>query len=430
MTKTVLFLATLVAFVFLAVTGNAAAAGWQGSFNASYQAASPGETITVPPGTITGDQVIRPRANLQNLSVPCAPGQTSVCVHFVTSGPTTVNGVLEIRGSSVWVEGRDQLRFNGYVDTEADSNATRPDHVIVEGTSSPNFGVFNAERVWFRNMDVGPATVTGASCRIIEGKGQENKIGWGGSVTFVPKDIVLDGLHVHDQNGDKGRELGDCHFGGLFLVTVDGLTIRNSVFERNVIYSMQVQNFEGPPAKRVLLEHNSWGCAVGWLYEGARCEQRPLQFDYPVGSEFTLTDNLSANDPAGLYACIVGNCGGVDAQNRPLSVKARETGTLDFPLSTTAPPLTVTPPPPPPPPACPGTTLTLTQVGSDATTVTLAWQAVTGAAGYRFSTSAAPGKYSNTWDGARTTVRFAKVPAGGCYRVEALAVIADGGKQG
>jgi hypothetical protein len=83
-----------------------------------------------------------------------------------------------------------------------------------------------------------------------------------------------------------------------------------------------------------------------------------------------------------------------------------------------------------PPPVCPGTTLTLSVVGSDATTVTLGWSPVAGAAGYRFSTSVVPGKYSHTWDGSRSSVRFAKVPPGGCYRVEALAVIADGGKAG
>lgn len=419
------------ALAVLALSANASAADWKGSFNASYQAAKPGDVISVPPGTISGDQVIAPRADLQNLPVPCAwPDQTGACIKFVTSGPTIVNGVLEIRGSSVWVAGGGQLRFNGYVDTEANSNATRPDGIIVEGTSSPNFGIFNAERVWFRNMDVGPATVSGANCGIREGRGMENKIGWGGSVTFVPKDIVLDGLHVHDQNGDKGRELGDCHYGGLFLVTVDGLTIKNSTFERNVIYSIQVQNFEGPPAKRVLLDHNSFSCAVAWLYQGAGCEQRPLQFDYPPGSEFTLRDNLSANGAAGLYGCIVGSCGGVDAQNRPLSVKARETGTIDFPDSTTAPPLTVTPPPPPPPPpACPGSTIALTKVAETATTVTLAWQPVSGATGYRFSRSD-QARRSHTWDGNQSTVKFGKIPGGGCYRVEALGVLASGGAAG
>jgi hypothetical protein len=86
-----------------------------------------------------------------------------------------------------------------------------------------------------------------------------------------------------------------------------------------------------------------------------------------------------------------------------------------------------TPDPPPPPPACPGTTLPLTKIAEDATTVTFRWTAVPGVAGYRFS-STANSRRPNTWDVTRTTVRFAKGAT--CYRVEALGVIADGGATG
>jgi hypothetical protein len=128
-------------------------------------------------------------------------------------------------------------------------------------------------------MDVGPATVS-SGCAIKEGPGYENKIGFGGGVTFVPKNVTIDGLLIHDQNGDAGRIASDCHFGGLFLVTVDGLVIRNSVFSQNVVYNIQVQNFSGPAPTNVTLENNWFGCSVDWLYNGTKCAgQADLQFN-------------------------------------------------------------------------------------------------------------------------------------------------------
>lgn len=399
------------------------AADWKGSFDASYQAASPGDTITVPAGTY-GKQVIGYRANVANLANGCTVAAPAKCIRFVMSGPVTLNGPLEIRGSSVWIQGGAQLVAKGYVDTEADSVANHPDHVVVEGTRSPSFGVFNADTVHFRDMDVGPATVTGANCGIREGVGQENKIGFGGGVTYVPRNIVLERLKIHDQNGDKGRELGDCHWGGLFLVTADGLTVKDSVFEANVVYHVQIQNFGGAPAaKRVVFDHNSFSCPADWIYVAVRCDgQKAVQFDYDPAGQFTLTNNVAANGTNGLYGCYVGNCGNFSS--------LIQSGNVDLANSLVAPPLLGgNPPPPPPPPVCPGPSLSLTVVAQDATTVTFAWTPVANATGYRFSRSD-QAKRSHTWDAGRSTVKFGKIQGGGCYRVEALGVIADGGSAG
>lgn len=50
------------------------------------------------------------------------------------------------------------------------------------------------------------------------------------------------------------------------------------------------------------------------------------------------------------------------------------------------------------------------------TTVTLGWEPVPGAVGYRFSSSTSQ-KFSHTWDPERSTVRFSKAE---WYKVEAL----------
>lgn len=417
--------------VALALPASSFAADWKGSFDASYQAAQPGDVITVPAGTY-GNQTIQYRGSVANLSGGCTPSSTAKCIAFVMGGSVTV-GKLEIRGSSVWVQGGDKLRATGYIDTEADSTANHPDHVIVQDARATSFGVFNADTVTFRNLDVGPATVfwNGSSevcCR--EGSGMENKIGSGGGVSYVPREITLDGLRIHDQNGDASRLQpgADVHFGGLFLQSADGLTVRNSVFERNVVYHVQVQNFGNmPPAKRVVFDNNSFGCPVDWLYvTPLRCDgQHPIQFDYDVGSEFTLTNNVAAYG-GGLFQCYVGTCGGL------AGVKANQRGNVILDNAVTAPPLlngNTPPPPPPPPPTCPGTSLTLSKVAETASTVTLAWQPPTGAIGYRFSATGNP-KRSHTWDGTVSTVRFAKLTGGGCYRVETLFSGPDGGFPG
>lgn len=302
-------------------------APWKGSFDASYQSAPLGSVIVVPSGSY-GNQLINWRADVAQKG-----GQM---IKFVMGGPVTLTR-LEVRGSAVHVDGGNMLNVKGYVDTEANSNAQHPDNNLFENLKCVSIGAFNSEKTTFRKCEVGPATAywNGKSQVVArEGSGMENKIGFGGDVTFVPKDIVFDGCYIHNQNGDSTRlqSGADVHFGGLFLVTVDGLTIKNCIFERNVVYHIQIQNFEGPKAKRVLIDHNSFGAPVEWLYEGDVPDgQRAVQFDYDPGTEFTLSNNVCANGANGLYGCYVGNCGGLTG--------VKVSGNVDKPVSTTAPPL-------------------------------------------------------------------------------------------
>lgn len=454
----------MIVVVFGVLQGTANAADWKGSFNASYQAAQPGDTITVPAGTIQGNQIIEYRSGVANLSNPCTTANTTKCIHFVMAGPVTVNGIIEVRGSSVWIDGgpNKQLRATGYISVETGGITTNhPDHIIVEGFKTVSFGAFNVDTMTFRNGDVGPCTAfwTGrspAACR--EGSGFESKIGFGGGNTFVPKDVTLDGMFIHDQNGDSSRlqNGADVHFGGLFIVTVDGLTVKNSVFQANVVYHVQIQNFSGPPAKRVVFDNNSFSCPVDWLYvTPLRCDaQDAIQFDYDPAGQFTLTNNIAANGTGGLYGCYVGSCGGLSS----LIVS----GNVEIQNSTTAPPLLNggNPPPPPacsngkdddgdgkidgadsgcsgpgdtdekdptPPPMCQppaGTTLlSVVKTAETSSTITLGWSAVSGAVGFRFGTAvqgASPTKFSHTWDGQRVSVKFSKAPAGQCYWIEPL----------
>ena len=134
-------------------------------------------------------------------------------------------------------------------------------------------------------MDVGPATV-GGGCRIVQGPGFENKIGFGGGITVEPTNVTLDRVLIHNQNRNADGANSDCHFGGLFVVTVDGLTIR----ELRLLAERRLQH-PGPellragPRKNVRIENNWFGCPVGWLYdtanggEGACDGQVDIQFN-------------------------------------------------------------------------------------------------------------------------------------------------------
>lgn len=67
--------------------------------------------------------------------------------------------------------------------------------------------------------------------------------------------------------------------------------------------------------------------------------------------------------------------------------------------------------------------IVLRKTGEDASSITLGWERVVGADGFRFTAEKQP-KSSHTWDGDRTSVRFAK--GSSWYRVEALNVSDEG----
>jgi hypothetical protein len=321
------------------------------SFDRAYQIASPGSTVQIASGTY-GSQIINWKPSMANLSPGCTPQNTTNCVTFVPAGNITINGKIEVHGSSIYIKGSRStttpdanatftIKANGYVDAETDSEVNHPDHLIFQGIDTNTFGAFNVDTATYKDMDVGPATTYWAGtyqncCR--EGVGFENKIGSGNGVMYVPREITIDSVRIHNQNGDSTRLQpgADVHFGGLFLVTVDGLTVKNSVFERNVVYHVQIQNFGGsPPAKRVVFDNNSFGCAVDWSYEGDVCDgQSSIQFDYDPGAEFTISNNVANNGPGQIYDCYVGTCGGLTG--------VKSINNVSYAQSTTAPPLSGT----------------------------------------------------------------------------------------
>ena len=267
------------------------------TWDRAYQQAKPGQVIEVAGGTYPG-QIIASRQATRNLSPGCTPATPSLCIVFrpAAGQAVVVNGPLQVNASSVWVQGSASpathiprrgrgysIRVTGYVDTEATNANDFPDHVVLEGIAATSFGVFDVETALLRNMDIGPGT-TGANCRVVEGPAFENRIGYAGPVAVVPRNVTLDGLIIHNQTRNADGAVSDCHIGGLFLQTANGLTIENSVFSQNAVYNIQVQNFsDAPPATNVTIQNTLFGCPVDWVYESGgdtRCNgQADIQFN-------------------------------------------------------------------------------------------------------------------------------------------------------
>lgn len=70
--------------------------------------------------------------------------------------------------------------------------------------------------------------------------------------------------------------------------------------------------------------------------------------------------------------------------------------------------------------------MNLRLVSQDDNTLTLGWDPVPGATGYRFTSTEFPGKHPHTWDPSRNTVKFHKGPEDTVYTVEAVDVVSSG----
>lgn len=295
---------------------------------AAYAIADPGDNIGWHTGTYSGG-VVAQNASLRNLSPGCNPlgepelGATSSvnCVTVEPDGPITVNGIMEIRGSSLYIKGTAtgtwpsttsrsfNINLTGYMDVEANSNSDYPDHVTVRGVKALSIGTFNAEDIVFKDIEQGPAWTTAVgtgNCFVQQGNGFENKVGEGGSTTKTPTRVVWDSVYIHDNTRTVAGRDGDggsgCHWGALFLVTVDGFTLRNSVFSKNWVYNIQVQQCCGALVypKNVLIENNWFGVDVKDIFEGGGIEgQSDIQFDNGTATNWLIRYNSFSTDTGG-----------------------------------------------------------------------------------------------------------------------------------
>jgi hypothetical protein len=306
------------ASVFVSPTGNDAnpctSSRPCASFNRGYQAAPPGAVIEIAGGTYRS-QVIA--------YVPSRNGTKPVT--FVAGGKVIVEGNLEFHGSAVRLQGTAtgsiadwrrrtySFEVSGYTSVEGDSPTRFPLDVTIEGLHTGNLGTYTSRNVVVRDVEVGPALLDGSCSRV------ENRIGANGAASpTIPVSVVWDRVVIHEQNRTVDAANRDCHYGGLQLLTGNGITIRNSVFSQNVVYNIAVGPLGGPAATNVTLENNMFGCPVENSYTPngtTTCDgQGDIQFGgYPFSNwlvrhnSFVSGLQISSGSPTFANVRVVGN---------------------------------------------------------------------------------------------------------------------------
>jgi hypothetical protein len=277
--------------LYVSPTGSDAAACTQSapcaSFDRAYHASQPGGTVSIAAGTYPA-QTIHDDASKTNATadVTFAPAKNA---------DVTIDGDLVVYGSHVVVRGAKP--YNLHLRTLWVRAPAA--HVRAEQLDGASFEVFGSTYVTILGGDWGP----GDEPDVLESRISPD----GGVLDSEPHDILLDGLYIHDHNS---RDLTQWHNGGMELVSGYAITIRNTVFARNVVYDLEVQDFTTPAccgmkygnAHDILLENNWFGHPVLGPPYGATTDddgQPELQMDPQGGpwTNWTLRHNSFDNGP-------------------------------------------------------------------------------------------------------------------------------------
>jgi hypothetical protein len=254
------------------------------SFDRAYHVASPGDVVRIAGGVyppqLIGVDVSKVRAS-RNVVFQPAPG-----------AKVKVAGELTMYGSRATFlgSGKPSNFHVRKLTSVATRGATTSNHVLFQDLDGETFTIGPNYAITIRGGDWGPSVACHArnsntpraswcpAGSVYARSGNdgndgsyENGIGPDGTIKNQwPRDIVLDGLTIHDQNS---LDLVSMHSGGLFIISAHGITIRNSKFLRNVVYQVQVQDFTTKtccgmtfgPARDVVIENNWFGQPVTGL---------------------------------------------------------------------------------------------------------------------------------------------------------------------
>jgi hypothetical protein len=240
------------------------------SFDRAYRAARPGEAIEIAGGTYPTQRIrVDPRKLGEQPPVRLSPAPGEL---------VTIAGDLIMYGSNAVFDGgdgRSRLRLRNLF-SQAVAGARTSHDVTFENLDGAAFLIGPNRRITIRGGDWGPNVLCGG------GGTHESKVGPDGTIRRqVPRDIVLEGLRIHDQTS---RDLARCHTGGLMLISADGFTLRDTVFERNAVYDVSVGDFTGRYGnpRRVVFERNRFGHPVGDIQDRERNNgQTEVQFSEP-----------------------------------------------------------------------------------------------------------------------------------------------------
>lgn len=390
------------------------------SWQAAYADAAPGSVLTVQAGTHQA-QVFSPVAGKSGPAVVFKPAGGAVTVAGgITSGKsggsvTTATGAPHIELDDMTVQGEIALRWGS-------------DDWTLRNVTARNIRLTSVSDIRVLGGSYGPFTNQVATINSA-----------GGSAPGV-FNILIDGAAFHDYTINDPAKHAECMQIWPSAASSD-ITIKNTSFRNCTDFGVLVKapNLTNMVFDTVTLDAPMPGNEATVLCNpdcprggsSIRFSTHPYPGAKVINSR--MAGALAIDVPG--YVTVTGGCsncdpGGVTPPPPPACSNGKDDdgdGLIDFPADKGCTSATGTDETDPAPPACPGSSLPLRKVSEDATTVTFGWDPPAGAAGYRFSRAGYPLR-PHTWDGTRSTVRFAKGSA--CYRVEALGVIADGGIAG
>ncbi|HET8606476.1 MAG TPA: LamG-like jellyroll fold domain-containing protein, partial [Gaiellaceae bacterium] len=285
----------------------------------AYHVASPGDTVQLAGGTYPA----------QTISVDSGKVNASADVVFqpAAGATVTIDGDLTVYGSHIDVRASgspSNVRLHD-LEVVGTAGSSTAQHDTFENLDGAGFEIGPTSYITIAGGDWGPNYVCGG------GGSVEDKIGPDGGIPDQwPTNIVLDGLRIHDQNSE---DLNNCHMGGLFLVSGGPITVRNSVFQKNVVYDIQIQDFTTAsccgmnygPVHDLTIENNWFGTPVTGLADPGgdhtSDNQPDVQFDPRNGAcwknvlvrfnSFTNGVDLGFDNPPCFQSVrVVGNVGG------------------------------------------------------------------------------------------------------------------------
>ena len=219
------------------------------TFNRAYRAARPGDTVVIGGGTYPPQTVaVDPTKVHATANVTFEPAQDARVI---------IAGDLHMLGSHAVFQaapgtGDFRMRYLYSDATDGPDTSTHVSFDFLRGAAfqiGPNADITIHGGQWGPNECGSNPSIEPSITPLYSDPGRE------------PTHIVLDGLHIF---GQSSPDLQECHIGGLSVVSVNGLVLRNTVFSRDMVYDMAVGDFTkqfGNP-RNVVIENNVFGAPV------------------------------------------------------------------------------------------------------------------------------------------------------------------------
>jgi hypothetical protein len=246
------------------------------TFDYAYHVATPGATIEIAGGTYPAQTV---NVDLTKLDAP-----SDVVFQPAAGATVQIYGDLWMYGSHAIFR---NLKLHKLVSQGLPAPFTSHD-VVFENLDGETFNIGPNYRITIKGGDWGPSLACRARdsaydpstwCPVdspyastgndgIAAGDYENHIGPDGDIMNQwPHEITIDGARIHDQNS---TDLEAMHTGGLFVISGYDIAIRNTIFQKDAVYDLQVQDFSTPdccgmtfgPPHDVVVENNWFGAPV------------------------------------------------------------------------------------------------------------------------------------------------------------------------